>query len=257
MYVAGALGVGLPMLATAILVLFVRRFKPMNGFETGTTDIEGFYITALAAIYAVILAFMVFVVWTKYDVAENNVDAEASGIADVLRLTHGLPAPFPSTFASHCRSYAVIVQRDEWPALAQRKFCKPARLAMDRLWDDLYLLQQDRTINSVILDHIYDRVTRIEDLRRSRLRASRTVLPPVLWVLLYFGGLLTVFFAAIFHVELIGQHLLKAIALTALIFMVLFVIQALDHPFQGPIRIAPTAFHALTLNLTHGGAFHR
>jgi len=29
-----------------------------------------------------------------------------------------------------------------------------------------------------------------------------------------------------------SQHLLKAIALTALIFMVLFVIQSLDHPFQ-------------------------
>lgn len=177
-YCEGALGVGLPLLATAMLVLLVRRFKPSNGFEAGTTDIEGFYITVLAAIYAVILAFMVFVVWTKYDTAENNVDAEASGIADVLRLTQGLHAPLPATFATHCRNYALIVEHNEWPALAHRAFSPPARLAMNRLWDDVYLLQQDKTVNPVILDHLYERITRIEDLRRSRLRAARTVLPP-------------------------------------------------------------------------------
>ncbi len=252
-YLTGALGVGLPIVGVAMLVLLVRRFKPSNGFEEGTTDIEGFYITVLAAIYAVILAFMVFVVWTKYDAAENNVDAEASALADVQRLTQGLPIPFPAAIATHCRDYSLIVEKDEWPALAHQHFSAPARQAMNRLWDDLYQLQHDKSVNSVVLDHLYERVTRIEDLRRSRLRASRTVLPPVLWTLLYFGGLLTVFFAAIFHVERIGPHLLKAVALTALIFMALFVIQSLDHPFQGPIRITPSAFHTLTRDVAPSG----
>ncbi len=244
LFLDAAFKVGLPLLATLGLVMVFRRVKLPHGFQEGTNDIEGIYLAVVAAIYAVILAFMVFVVWTKYDAASNTVDQEASALMDVQRIAQALPDPYPAQFREHCRAYAVAVVDHDWPNMAKKERTRDSagRDALDLVWKDLFALQHDARIDTVSRDHLYDRLLVINDARRSRLRTARTDLPAVLWTLLYFGGGLTVFVAAVFSVEKIGLHLFKAVALTLLIFMALFVVQALDHPFRGFARLDASAF---------------
>lgn len=235
--------VGIPLVITSAMVLLFRWMKLPHGFEEGTTDIEGIYLAVVAAIYAVILAFMVFVVWTKYDAASNSVDQEASALVDVQRIADGLPNPYPAQIRDHCRQYSLAVVENDWPAMAQKKRDPKAREALDQVWKDLFAIQHNHNVDAVTRDQLYGRLLVVNDSRRERLRTARTDLPPVLWLLLYFGGALTVFVAAIFTEERIGLHLFKAIALTCLIFTALFVIQALDHPFRGFARIDSSAFY--------------
>jgi len=234
--------VGLPIGAAIGVVYSCRRFNFPRSFEGKSGDVEGIYVTVLATIYAVVLAFMVFVVWTRYDSADSNVDAEATVVTDISRLARALPEPSSSHLRDDCRDYVTSVVTIEWPAMAQRKGDRRMRAAINTLWEDVFALQKVGGVDSVVRDHLYERMLRLNDLRRARQLASRTTLPSLLWALLYFGGLLVVFFASIFTVEQLGHHLLKAVALTALISLTLFVVSTLDHPFQGYFGISPSAF---------------
>lgn len=247
------LKIGVPLLMTLALVWLFRRMKLPHGFEEGTDDIEGIYLAVVAAIYAVILAFMVFVVWTKYDNASNTVDQEASALMDIQRIAQALPSQYHEQIREDCRQYSQAIVENDWPAMAQKKNDQTARKALDQIWEDVFALQHDTNVDAVTRDHLYTRLLMVNDSRRARLRTARTDLPPILWMLLYFGGALTVFVAAIFTVEKLGLHIFKAIALTCLIFTALFVIQALDHPFRGFARLDSNAFRVPRQHTMHRG----
>ena len=54
-------------------------------------DIIGWQVSVLGTTYAVIMGFMLYAVWTSYQSAEINADAEANCLVSVFRLADGLP----------------------------------------------------------------------------------------------------------------------------------------------------------------------
>jgi hypothetical protein len=64
----------------------------------------------------------------------------------------------------------------------------------------------------------------------------------VLWAVLIFGGIAAVGFTYLFGMENTGAHRLMVVILAAVIGLVLFTIDALEHPFFGGARIGTEAF---------------
>jgi len=69
--------------------------------------------------------------------------------------------------------------------------------------------------------------------------------PTVLWVVLLVGGVEVVSFTYLFGLESTTAHVLMVTSLTLIIGLVLFTVAALDHPFEGDIRIGPDAFEQI------------
>ena len=78
--------------------------------------------------------------------------------------------------------------------------------------------------------------------RRERLLAAEQGLPPILWVVLILGGVITVGFTYLFGLNNTLVHLLMVAALALIISMSLFTVAALDYPFKGDIRIHPVPY---------------
>jgi hypothetical protein len=78
--------------------------------------------------------------------------------------------------------------------------------------------------------------------RRERLLAAEQGLPPILWVVLILGGVITVGFTYLFGLDNTLMHLLMVVALAMIISLSLFTVAALDYPFNGDIRIHPAAY---------------
>ena len=78
--------------------------------------------------------------------------------------------------------------------------------------------------------------------RRERLLAAEQGLPPILWVVLILGGVITVGFTYLFGLQNTLAHLLMVAALALVISMSLFTVAALDFPFRGDIHIHPSAY---------------
>jgi hypothetical protein len=89
-----------------------------------------------------------------------------------------------------------------------------------------------------MLEQLHD----LGNARRERLLAAGQGLPPIMWVVLILGGVITVGFTYLFGLEDTLVHLLMVAALALIISMSLFTVAALDYPFNGDIRIHPSAY---------------
>src|ERR1051326_5286387 len=105
LWLNGLLVVGLSIGAALATLILVRR-GPAAEKLRDTNDIAGFYITVVGTIYAVILAFMFFAVWTRYELASDVADQEANALIDIYRLSPGLPGPLARQLQLETWEYA-------------------------------------------------------------------------------------------------------------------------------------------------------
>jgi hypothetical protein len=77
----------------------------------------------------------------------------------------------------------------------------------------------------------------ITQARRARVHLAIGIVPSVLWAALIFGGVLTVAFTFFFGTENLRAQVLMTGILTFIVFIGLFVIVAIDHPFTGPVHV--------------------
>src|SRR3954454_8701040 len=66
-------------------------------------------------VYAVLLGFLVVVVWEGYDNAKHNSAEEAATLITMYRLTYGMQDPHGADSRKFIRTYAKAVVTDEWP----------------------------------------------------------------------------------------------------------------------------------------------
>src|SRR5262245_50474002 len=109
-----------PVLGTmALSVGGLVVFRGAVSFEVlkRSNDVVGNYLQTLGSIYAVLLAFVVFVVWTQFNDARANVDKEANELLDLHRTARGLPEPARGQVQASAMAYAQGVLEKEWNAM--------------------------------------------------------------------------------------------------------------------------------------------
>jgi len=211
-------------------------------------DVAGFIYAVVGVIYAVLLALMVIAVWEEHEAAKATVREEANGLADVFWLAHSLPDPEGPRLQELARSYATVVAEEEWPLMARGGGSSPEAWAlMDEMRLGVQGLEVRTRADQVLFEQGLDRVNGLADARRARVVEAEEGIPAVLWVVLVFGGIVTVGFTYLFGLENTWSHRLMVAAVAGLIGLVLFTIGSLEHPFSGGTRVGPEAFE-LVLN---------
>ena len=205
-------------------------------------DVAGFLIAIVGLIYGVLQAFVVFVVWTQYEDAKGAVEREANCAADIYHISYGLSPALQTTVRADLRAYVNDVVTYEWPAMSTGKLSPEADRSTDRLWFDISTMNPTTPRDTALYQEAISRINEMGNSRRQRLLASRDGVPPVMWMILIFGGIATVAFTYFFGAENLKAQALMTALLATVIAMVLFLIAALDYPFTGDVRVSPDAF---------------
>ncbi len=230
---------GATSLAVAGL-LVVRRLIPLEVLEANH-EVGGILIQIVAPAYAVLLAFVVFVVWTQHDEAEGFVAQEANRVAHLFRIIQGMPEPTQSQIRASLHKYAQIVIEEEWDAMARGEASQHAWDAYDELthYSTMAPLRdREGGFERALLENL----NALGDLRTRRLLSSQAALPGVLWILLVGGGVITIGFSYLFGMKNLWAQVLMTAAAAGTIAFFLFLILALDLPFTGGARLTPEAF---------------
>jgi hypothetical protein len=141
-----------------------------------------------------------------------------------------------------------VVVEEEWPLMAQGGGSSPQAWAtLDELRGTILGLEPPKGAKQLGYDQMRyeEMLEQLHDLgnaRRERLLAAEQGLPPILWVVLILGGVITVGFTYLFGLENTLVHLLMVGSLALIISLSLFTVAALDYPFNGDIRIHPGAY---------------
>src|SRR5262245_61240912 len=78
------------VVALSLVGLTLTRLLVPRELLARTADPAGDYLQTLGTIYAVLQAFVVFVVWTQFNEARSFVEREANEIMDLFRTTQAL-----------------------------------------------------------------------------------------------------------------------------------------------------------------------
>lgn len=226
----------------ALLFLWVlNRFWPSSQRHVHN-DIIGWQVCILSTIYAVMMGFMLFAVWSRYLTADVNAEAEANCLVSVFRLADGLPAEQREQVHRLARQYADIVIEQEWPSMHTGSLSSSGNKTIQQLWEAVLQSKADTMGEQASMSQALAEISTMTEHRRVRQHDSQANLPEVLWMVLILGGVITMLTSCLFGVENFRLHCVQVASLALLIALILVAIAEIDHPFQGTVHLYPNGF---------------
>jgi hypothetical protein len=232
-------------MALAVGGLLVARRTLRLPHGAGDHDVAGVLYAAVGAIYGVLLAFIVVVVWDRYAAADQAVTTEAADLVVAFRDTQTFPEPQRAQAQASLRSYAEYVMEHEWTThIGAGPHSTPDPL--NPVWAVYRQLQPTDPLQQAHISGANDRLHELEQQRHLRHLSGETTLPGLFWPVLLLGAVVTVSFSYFFRPRDLVQQAIMTAALAGLIAAVLCLIYSLNQPFTGQVHVSQEPFrHAL------------
>lgn len=228
--------------ASIVSVLGLLAFRALGEIEglRGSSGELGNYLQTVGGIYAVLLAFVVYVVWQQYDAARGHIDREAAALIDLHRTASGLPLSTRDEIQAGLRAYLDAVLGEEWTAMRRRDEATITRVGerLDQVWLAIHRCQPKSECQYTVYSEVLSRFNDLTDVRTSRLTSSRQRIPLPMKILLYAGAVIMVGSMYMMIMEPFWVHALTTAALSGAIAHILFLINDLDDPFAGRYTLA-------------------
>lgn len=218
-----------------------RRFSSHN-------DVAGFLISVVGIVYAVLLGFVIVVVWERYTATQNVVNGEVAAVADVYRIAAAFPAPLRLKVRSQLAEYIGVVVRDEWPQMDGSNVPSVAPV-LEAAAHEIDLFQPGNVGQGDAHEAAMAALQRLFDARHQRLSAVEPSVLPVLWTALIAGAIVTLGFAYLFGTENRGAQLLMTAALAGIMAVLFVVIYEFDTPFGGAVAVSDVQWTTLQQRL--------
>ena len=165
------------MLLSIIGLVIVRRTVSPEWLKRHH-ELAGYYFHTISALYTVLIAFAIYVVWGGFKDAGANLSHEATQVADLSRLSTAMPNQLRKDISLALMEYLNAVVEDEFPAMQQDRDSDRTWAAVQRLWEVYGTAQPDTPRLQGYFNESLIHLTQLSDLRRTRLFANRGAVPP-------------------------------------------------------------------------------
>jgi len=208
------------------IFLLVKRNRVLQRF-TIELDIGGIIYGGIVAVYSILLAFIVVIVWEQYQNTGDRIQEESSKVFNLYRASYAFP---DSTTGKKIRTtvidYVNSVVTDEFPSMEHDSTSPHTQ----KKYNDVWYTSMVSSVNQFG----EARIIRISDIEPS--------LPPLMWKILLAGGFIIILFAILFKSANNWAHFIKILMFSIVIVFNLMLVNLLDHPYKGLLRIEPDAF---------------
>lgn len=232
---------GSALFALAGMLIAHKLVKPVDlekhqPFLDATLNIVG-------TLVSILLGLLVAASLNNYQVLESNVEAEATNIAQICRLSLGLPREKQRELLKECLDYCDQVLNDEWPLMERGQFSPKVFTTYTALVRSVATLNPTTNGETNIQATMLTASQTIGDLRRHRIlwlhnNWNRNLMP-----VLIMCALIVLVFAYLYvkRTSFVLHSFLICFVATAL-GANLGLIVLLSSPFAGDWKIRPTGF---------------
>jgi hypothetical protein len=197
-----------------------------------------------SVMYAVLLGFMVVVIWQAYDTAHRNVADEAANLVSLYRLTYGLEAKEGVQMRGLVRGYTRAVIFDEWPtfgnAVAGSNKTRKVLGDIDRLFATMD--EQVKAADAQVDAEILRTKSLVVSERNIRLIQASDSIPWVIWLGAFGGAAIIIVMSCFIDMERAMTHYLMTGMMSSLIGLLLFIVVSLSQPFTGALPLSTKHF---------------
>ncbi|HEY8322232.1 MAG TPA: DUF4239 domain-containing protein [Candidatus Baltobacteraceae bacterium] len=213
-------------------------------------DVAGYLFSAVGTIFAVVLGFLVIIVWQKFDGAVGNAQVEVAAVSDLYRDVAAYPQAEREPIRRELHEYMDTVAAVEWPAMAAGKEPTASVRVLELIAYNVDRFKPASLVEQDAQDKSMDQVQRLLDARRLRIHQNEPSVPPILWFALVVGAGAVIGFAFMFGVENRTSQLLMTGVLAIVIGLLFVVIYEFDSPFSGAVGVPLDGWLALHERLT-------
>jgi Protein of unknown function (DUF4239) len=219
----------------------VRRAFPRIDFRAHN-DVGGIVLGVTGGLFAVMLAFIVAIVWQEFDAATQRVAVEVGAATDLWHTSRGLPAPLGPSVRRDLVGYAGLMVRDEWPAMRTGGRSKVAEHVLTRTFEDVAQFRPANAGAANAQSASLQYLGALHDARHRRLDDNSSGVSPFEWTILLIGALVVVGICYLVGLSSLRAQLLMTGAVAAMIAATFVLIFELDYPFRGDLSIEPSGW---------------
>jgi hypothetical protein len=234
-------------LAAALAVYGILRQAGFYNFTAREAEGLNVLIQLVGGIYAVLLAFAIFVIWGQFTEVENCVIREGDSLADLLRLGAYLNADDRASIRRSMAAYAHQVLQYEWRSLGDGERDEQADQLFSRFLNTVVEATPRSDAEQVIHARLLDLALKTREYHDERVSKTLTRIPPTLAGLVntIAGVILLLIFVYPFHHWLAGVSCFIIVAVV--LFLANFVMMDTDNPLKGIWNVSPKPFSDLRL----------
>jgi hypothetical protein len=229
--------------AMIVAMLAIRRRAPDGGYFNDGDRAAGVF-GVLATGFALLLGFVIFLAFTRYDGSRAGAEAEALFVLQLFETAQLMPPEAGTELAGEVECYARSVVHVEWPAMEAghgTEEISPWGLAMLRTLQEV---EPETASEQSAYDAWLAHSSARQEARRDRLHAADGVVPLPVWIVLLLSAVLVLGYLLFFAdsgERAVVQGLLVG-SVTAVVVASLLVLSSLNRPYDPNFgAIPPTA----------------
>lgn len=194
----------------------------------------GYALGVVGALYSIIVAFVIYVVWDQFNRVQAGVSHEASALEDLCRVA-GLLSDRDATsrIRAAVRQYIKGTSGDEPQRLAQGQVSAIAEEQFSGLCHAVRGADVKTEKDGVIYRELLNALMRVMEARDARLSVSATRIPSTLWHLVVFASCVILGGFLVLGVRSLLLSLAVVAAVAGSMAFLLSVIKDMDNPFTG------------------------
>lgn len=219
----------------------IRRAFPRIDFRAHN-DVGGIVLGVTGGLFAVMLAFIVAIVWQEFDAATQRVAVEAAAATDLWHTARGLPAPLGPAVRRNLTAYADAMVHDEWPKMRAGGSSARAEDLLTRTFEDVARFRPADPGAGNAQSASLQYLGALHDARHHRLDDNSSGVSPFEWAILLIGAIVVVGICYLVGLPSLRTQLLMTGAVAAMIASTFVLIFELDYPFRGELSIAPVGW---------------
>ncbi len=224
-----------------LLVWSIRRLVPAiaEGFDA---EVSSQMLGVVAALFGLLLAFIIVIAYQNYADAQTNVTGEADALAAIVRDSGAFQPTERDRVRASIGAYVRTVVDDEWPRMREGNDSPRAWADVNDIFATLQRIEPKSPSAVAFYDDSVRQLNVTLDARRNRLDDAGGGLPWIIGALLFVGSLVIVGYAILIGSRSFWFHAIGAGAIALIVGMSLVVLVALIYPFSGDLAIDPGPF---------------
>lgn len=229
-------------LFAAMLTFLFRKHVHLKILKSHN-EVTGFLFLSISSFYALLLSFVVLVVWDQLNDTRGNVSREGSSAMGLYRDIKFYPDTTESKqLMTVYLDFVFNVVDEEYPNMGDMKASKKTPVSFNRVFYKMAHLNPKNAFQIQLVADMSNHLNELATYRELRAASADAEIPWPMWLPMMLGAVITLISAMLLDIEHKRIHTLISSLLGCIIGMFLFMIIQLDHPYTGSLSVKPNSY---------------
>lgn len=228
---------GVAVLSVLAHMIVARRAASAEQHEHHEAAATDYVNVLVSAVYLLLVAFIIVVLWQRQEDISSDVRSEASDLSQLTWIAHRLPSDDHQMLRAAVHDYATAVLTDEWPARSSADTAPAWRASQNAISSlaTTFNLDQQTTLRDEAISLVAD----VQQNRADRLAKSAQGLPGPLLVTFAIVSAATVLLPYLLRPRIRAHSVIGLTVSVGLVVASAWLVVDLIRPYDGLLAVSP------------------